>query len=116
MSTQAHNTSILDLEPDTIIELYELDLGETDGIYRFHPGKNNKKDIMLTDESGVLQTYYPLPIQTDGFESKGDGSLPRPKILFANPNGVISDAIKNRNDLIVLKEITEEEYLKKTLL
>lgn len=100
MSTQAHNTSILDLEPDTIIELYELDLGETDGIYRFHPGKNNKKNIMLTDESGVLQTYYPLPIQTDGFESKGDGSLPRPKILFANPNGVISDAIKNRNDLI----------------
>ena len=62
MSNQSHNSSLLDLEPDTLIELYELDLGEQDGLYRFHPGKNNVKDIMLRDKNGVLQTYYPLPI------------------------------------------------------
>ena len=45
MSNQSHNSSLLDLEPDTLIELYELDLGEQDGLYRFHPGKNNVKDI-----------------------------------------------------------------------
>ncbi len=100
MATQAHNASILDLEPDTVIELYELDLGSSEGIYRFHPGKNDLKDIFLSDDNGVLQTYYALPIQADGYEMKGDGSLPRPKILFANPQGIISDAIKNRNDLI----------------
>ena len=45
MATQLHNSSLLDLEPDTIIELYELDLGEEDGLYRFHAGKNDIKDI-----------------------------------------------------------------------
>tara|TARA_Y100000004_G_scaffold197211_1_gene270415 strand:+ start:3081 stop:4613 length:1533 start_codon:yes stop_codon:yes gene_type:complete len=100
MATQAHNASLLDLEPDTIIELFELDLGEVDGIYRFHPGKNNLKDIVLSDSNGVLQTYFPLPIETSGYESKGDGSLPRPKIKLANPQGILSDVIKNKNDLV----------------
>lgn len=100
MATQAHNASLLDLEPDTIIELFELDLGEVDGIYRFHPGKNNLKDIVLSDSNGVLQTYFPLPIETSGYESKGDGSLPRPKVKLANPQGILSDVIKNKNDLV----------------
>ena len=69
MSSQQHNASLLDLEPDTIIELYELDLGEEEGIYRFHPGKNNLKDIVLRDDFGALHTYYSLPIEATDFET-----------------------------------------------
>lgn len=100
MATQEHNSSILDLEPDTLIELYEVDLGEQDGIYRFHPGKNNLQNIFLRDEQDVLQTFYSLPIESNGFELKTDGTLPRPKLVIVNPQGTISDLIKTRNDLV----------------
>lgn len=112
MSTQAHNASLLDLEPDTLIELYEIDLGEQDGLYRFHPGKNNENDIVLRDSQGELQTYFPMPIETDGWETKGDGSLPRPKLIMANPQGVITDAIKRRSDLIGNTIIRKRIFMK----
>ena len=70
MSTEAHNKSITDLLPGTLIELYEIDTGSSLGIKRFHAGKLVDKDIVL---NGI--TYYCLPIEADGFESKGDGSL-----------------------------------------
>ncbi len=112
MSTQTHNSSLLDLEPDTLIELYELDLGEQDGLYRFHPGKNNLTDIMLRDSTGELQTYYAMPIETSGWEIRGDGQLARPKLLIANPQGVITDAIKRRGDLIGNGFVRKRIFLK----
>jgi len=112
MSSQSHNSALLDLEPDTLIELYELDLGEQDGLYRFHPGKNNLKNIMLRDKNGVLQTYFPIPIEASGFESRGDGQLPRPKMIIANPQGVITDAIKRRSDLVGNTVIRKRIFLK----
>ena len=112
MSTQTHNSALLDLEPDTLIELYELDLGEQEGLYRFHPGKNDLKDIMLRDKNGVLQTYFPMPIEASGFEMRGDGQLPRPKLLIANPGGIITDVLKRRNDLVGSTIIRKRIFLK----
>jgi len=112
MSSEQHNASLLDLEPDTIIELYELDLGEEQGIYRFHPGKNNLKDILLRDDFGVLHTYYSLPIEATDFDIKGDGTLPRPKLIIANPQGLLSDAIKRRGDLIGNTIVRKRIFLK----
>jgi len=114
MSTQQHNAAILDLEPETIIELYELDLGEQMGYYRFHPGKNNLQDIILSDDKGVPQTYYPLPIEATNFELRGDGQLPRPKLMIANPQGVITDLIKRRGDLVG-KEVKRKRIFLKFL-
>ena len=112
MSTQSQNSSLLDLEPDTLIELYEIDLGEQDGLYRFHPGKNNLSDIILSDDQGVPQTYYAMPIETDGWEMRGDGQLPHPKLILSNPQGVITDAIKRRSDLIGNNIIRKRIFLK----
>ena len=59
------------------------------------------------------------PFEVDGFESRGDGQLPRPKLTVANPKGVITDLIKRRDDLvgslfkrvrIFLKYIDEENF------
>jgi len=100
MSTQAHNASLADLLPDTIIELYEVSI-EEGGVKRFHAGKIVNKDIVLTDpDTSLAHTYFSLPIEADGFESKGDGTLARPRLLVANPNGVISDLIKRRDDMV----------------
>ena len=112
MATQLQNSTLLDLEPDTLIELYEIDLGEQDGLYRFHPGKNNTTDIMLRDASGVLQTYFPMPIEASGFDMRGDGQLPRPKLIIANPQGVITDAIKRRSDLVGNTVIRKRIFMK----
>jgi len=123
MSTQSHNSALLDLNPETIIELYELDLGEQDGVYRFHPGKNDTKDIIFGGYSEIKNgtpvqypghTYFALPIEADGFEVRGDGSLPRPRILIANPQGIITDLIKRRGDLVG-KTITRRRVFMKYL-
>ena len=121
MSTQSHNQSLLDLEPETIIELYELDLGEQDGVYRFHPGKNNTSDIIFGGYSEIKNnvpvqypghTYFALPIEADGFEVRGDGTLPRPKLVIANPQGIITDLIKRRGDLVGKTIIRRRVFLK----
>ena len=53
-----------------------------------------------------------MPIETDGWETKGDGSLPRPKLIMANPQGVITDAIKRRSDLIGNTIIRKRIFMK----
>ena len=104
MATQPHNAAITDLLPDTIIELYEVELSGSDGIKRFHSGKIVDKDIILSEEAPdktlVPHTYHSIPFEVDGFESRGDGKLPRPKLVVANPKGVITDLIKRRDDLV----------------
>ena len=95
MSTEGHNASLTDLLPDTIIELYEVELSSVDGIKRFHAGKIVDKNIIFDGN-----VYHSLPIEADGFESRGDGTLPRPKLLVGNPDGLISDIIKRRDDMV----------------
>jgi lambda family phage minor tail protein L len=95
MATEAHNKSITDLLPDTLIELFEVEVGGTVGSKKFHAGKIIDKDIVLR---GV--TYYCLPIEATGFESKGDGTLPRPKLIISNPDGLITDLIKQEGDMV----------------
>ena len=95
MATEAHNKSITDLLPDTLIELFEVEVGGTVGIKKFHAGKIIDKDIIL---GGA--TYYCLPIEASGFESKGDGTLPRPKLIVSNPDGLITDLIKQEDDMV----------------
>ena len=95
MATEAHNKSITDLLPDTLIELFEVEVGGTIGNKKFHAGKIIDKDIIL---GGV--TYYCLPIEASGFESKGDGTLPRPKLIVSNPDGLITDLIKQEDDMV----------------
>jgi lambda family phage minor tail protein L len=95
MATEAHNKAITDLLPDTLIELFEIQIGEGKGIKRFHPGKIVDKDIILGGHK-----YHCLPIEATGFESKGDGALPRPKLIIANPEGLISDMIKREDDMV----------------
>ena len=107
MSTQEQNATLADLLPKTIIELYEVDLGEQEGIFRFHPGSISTDPIVFGGK-----TYFSIPIDASGFESRGDGRLPRPRIVIANLEGIITDLLKQREDLIGNIFIRKRVYLK----
>ncbi len=77
--------------PSAIIELFELQLiadihGSSD-IYRFHAGTNlvNNGEIIWKGNN-----YLRLPVEADGFEYSGQGTLPRPRIRVGNIFGTIT--------------------------
>jgi lambda family phage minor tail protein L len=77
--------------PTAIIEMFVLELNSTQhGItatYRFHGGTN------LVDNGPITwagNSYTRLPIEADGFEYTGSGTLPRPRLRVANLLGTIT--------------------------
>ena len=107
MATQDHNSSLLDLLPDTIIELYEIDLGEQDGVYRFHPGAITSEVLFFNSFP-----YYSLPVQASEFDKRADGQMPRPSLVLANVDGFITDVLKGRADLVGNTFIRKRVFLK----
>jgi len=87
--------SLLDLDPDSFVDLFEIYVDESSGILRFHAGKNFNNFIVYKGNK-----YIAAPIEYGGFEFSSDGKQSRPTIRIANINGVITDIIKNKNDLV----------------
>lgn len=107
MSNQTLNSTLADLLPDTLIELYEVDLGEQEGLFRFHPGIISTDPLVFN-----RKTYFPIPLDATAFESRGDGRLPRPNVTIANADGFFTDILKQRDDLIGNIFIRKRVYLK----
>jgi len=79
------NTELHNLDPSTLIELYQIDL-KGKGRYYFHAGENGfKKEIVFNS-----QEYDFIPMRATGFEYKGDGRLPRPSMTISNHMGFMS--------------------------
>lgn len=81
-----------ELSPTSIIDLFELQLNTalhgSDDLYRFHAGLTLK-----TPNTGVTwnsNQYTRYPIEVEGFEYRGDGQLPRPKIRVSNLFSLLS--------------------------
>ena len=87
--------SLIDLDPDSFVDLFEIYIDESTGILRFHAGKNFNKYIVYRGNQ-----YTPAPIEYGGFEFSSDGKQSRPSIRLANVNGLITNVIKNKNDLV----------------
>lgn len=80
------------LNPSSIIELYEVAtctrIHGVCEVYRFHAGVNAKQ---ITDHVvWAGNTYYAWPVEAEGFEYTGNGSMPRPKIRIANVDASIT--------------------------
>lgn len=77
--------------PDAIIELFELQLFAnihgTSDTYYFHAGSNalNNGEVVWKGNS-----YLRFPIDADGFEYSGKGTLPRPRIRVSNLTSTIT--------------------------
>ena len=97
-----------DLQATTIVELYQVDARKYGaGIYKFHPGKVLNGDVFHDGN-----TYKSIPLEIDGMEIKGDGTLPRPRLRIANVDGFISEIIQGRDDFVGLQIIRRRIFLK----
>lgn len=95
MSDITSTTALINLNTDSFVDLFEIYIDETVGIFRFHAGKNFTRSIIFKGNP-----YIPVPVDFSGFEFSADGKQNRPSIKLANIDGYITDYIKNKNDLV----------------
>jgi len=86
-------SSLQEVSPGAVIELFQLVLNTAQhGInqtFYFHAGTNQLESNVVWQGN----TYQAFPIEAEGFEWDGQGSLPRPKIRAANVLGTLSNLI-----------------------
>ena len=116
------NKMKINLTPDAIIDLYEIDFSNlqadfelledvaganigADSVYRFCPMKNSSNPVFWQGNG-----YQPLPVESEGFEQQGDGRLPRPKITLANPDGLLSKIVHANHDFSNCKVTRKRTY------
>jgi lambda family phage minor tail protein L len=99
--------ALFELDPSAIICLYKIDL-KGKGQYLFHAGENGYKNNIVFNS----QEYDFFPIKADGFETQGDGRLPRPKLTFTNHQGVISLRLNYFEDFINYKVTRIKTFVK----
>jgi lambda family phage minor tail protein L len=82
--------------PDTIIELFALELPSSSGLgtYRYHNGLNAAFTGNIVFNSVA---YVAIPIKGSGWELKGQGTLPRPRLTIGNLNGTVTNLINSCN-------------------
>lgn len=91
---------IQQLDPGALVTVFELDLTDRGGGYfRFHAGSNE----LGTDIVWQGNTYTRFPIEADGFEIRGSGTMPRPKVKVANITGMMGAVARDYDDLVGAK-------------
>jgi lambda family phage minor tail protein L len=86
------------LEPNAIIELFQLHLDATlhgsSDIYYFHNGVNAAVTGNVVWNG---QSYVRLPLEATGFDYSSSGSLPRPKLAVSNIGSSITTLLLQVN-------------------
>jgi phage-related protein len=93
-STVEVTSALQEIAPGALIELFQLELNVAQhGVaetYYFHAGTNaNGYGELVWDG----QPYMALPIEVEGFENRGQGTLPRTKMRISNLMGTITALI-----------------------
>ncbi len=134
--TGTNNALVSDLQvqsqPEGLITVFEVYLAESDlggpGIDKlyFHDGSNGTDRIRwysLLDDNDFgstsaskygLQYYEAFPVESEGWEIRGSGTLPRPTVRFANINQYWSANLATFDDLVgakVIRRRTLAKYL-----
>ncbi|WP_416777509.1 phage minor tail protein L [Xenorhabdus budapestensis] len=103
--------AVTELGQNAILNLYEIDLTTFGGdVYRFHDGMNGKLQPVIWQ--GLR--YEPYPVEVTGFEMSGKGPSSRPKMVFANINGLLTAINQDFNDAlgaVVTRHQVPELYL-----
>lgn len=101
------SAEIQKLAPDTLIELFVLDLTPLGGgLYQFHAGTNALTQPIVWQ--GV--TYTALPIMVEGFTYDGQGALPRPRLKVANVTKLMSSFVVNYQDMVGARVIRKRTF------
>ena len=92
-------TTLQGINIGEIIDLYEFQLNSAQHsattVYRYCNSKNTKgQDITWTDAgTGQANVIQAIPLDVEGFEWSGRGSLPRPSISISNLLGTFTTII-----------------------
>ncbi len=98
------------LSTDPRVELFEFDATNLGGgVYRFYSGAPS-------DATLVWQTmlFVPLPVEANGWEFSGKGSLPTPVMRISNVHLLMSAIIANVGDPLgatITRWVTYEKFL-----
>ena len=109
------------INPNSIIELFELELVEglhyetgnpssVPTIYRFHSGGNIDTYADIVWQSN---TYQKFPVEAKGYEYNGDGKIPRPTLVMSNLGGItrLGSVIRVTDLLITVNLVTAHNDL-----
>lgn len=97
------------LSPSAVLDFFELDATNIgDSKLYFHSGISGLGNNVVWQ--GITYTRY--PIEADGFEYSGSGTLPRPKLKAANITGALSAVASRYQDLIGAKIIRRRTFYK----
>jgi lambda family phage minor tail protein L len=110
-SNQKVNSELFSLEPTALLEffiIYYNYVERPDDKLYIHGGTNGINGSIYWQGA----EYVPFPIQSSEFESKGDGSLPRPKLMVSNQDFFISNLIRRYNNLVGAKVVRKRTFLK----
>lgn len=102
--------SLLELQPTAILEFFVVYPNYVEHPNRkryFHGGSVFNQKIVWQG-----QTYRPLPVEVEGFESMANGQLPRPKIRFSNKEYFMSSVIAKNDDFKHARVIRKRTFLK----
>ena len=104
------------INPSAVIELFLLELDPllhgSSQIYRFHAGTNQLNNSITWQN----ETYDPFPIQAEGFEYSGTGSLPRPTFTVSNLFGFVSALIIDTNKVTAKNDLQGAKFTRRRLL
>ena len=110
-SNQKVNAELFSLEPTALLEFFVIYydyINKPDDKLYVHGGTNGIGGSIYWQ--GV--EYLPFPIQSSGFESKGDGTLPRPKLSISNQDFFVSNLIRRYSNLVGAKVVRKRTFVK----
>lgn len=131
MSSQAINRELSRMQADALVTMYVLDATEIGGdLLFFYPGftiegmtdlpVDNELNVDVDAVDGWSYGFAPLtwqgiqytsiPMEARGFEFKGEGSPPRPSLIFGNVAGMFSGLVLAFDDLIGARLIRKRTF------
>ena len=102
---------LFELEPTAILDFYQIypdEVNEPNISVNFHGGTNGIYQPIVWQSV----SYLPVPMEAEGFEAKGDNSLPRPKIRIANIDFIVSQYLKNFDGMSGAKVVRKKVFAK----
>ena len=103
--------AVTQIEQSAMLDLYEVDLSRFGGnVYRFHDGMNG----LLKPVIWQGNRYDPYPVQVTGLSMTAQGASARPKMTFANIDGLLTVINNDYDDAlgaIVTRRQVMEQYL-----
>jgi len=104
-------TEALSTEPSQLLEFFLI-------YYNFPEDQNSVLAFTPMQKGGGEKItwqgvdYLPLPVKAEGFSSRGDNELPRPRIQVSNKDLIISKYLKVYNNLVGAKIIRKRTFAK----